>query len=60
MNDYAQIAKIPSQLTQLFTQFDPMSVGFDKTFKLLSDQMEFLRPHVSAHSRVLALSGAAA
>ena len=42
MNDYAQIAKIPSQLTQLFTQFDPMSVGFDKTFKQLADQMESL------------------
>jgi len=28
--------------------------------RILADQMEFLRPHVSAHSRLLKLSGAAA
>ena len=49
MNDYAQIAKLPSQLTSLFTQFDPMSVGFDKTFKLLSDQMESIGKNVPGY-----------
>ena len=45
MNDYAQYTKIPS----FFDKFDPMSVGFDKTFKLLADQLETVGKNVPGY-----------
>ena len=37
-NDYEQLAKIP--LPNVFSSFDPFSVGFDKTFKALASQLD--------------------
>jgi molecular chaperone IbpA len=43
MNDYSQYTKIPSQQ---FASYDPFSIGFDKTFKLLADQLESVGKNV--------------
>jgi molecular chaperone IbpA len=45
MNDYAQYTKIPSQ----FASYDPFSIGFDKTFKLLADQLESVGKNVPGY-----------
>jgi molecular chaperone IbpA len=37
-NDYEQLAKIP--VPNVFSSFDPFSVGFDKTFKALASQLD--------------------
>ena len=44
-NDYEQLSRIPSP----FSSFDPFSIGFDKSFKALSDQLESIGKNVPGY-----------
>ena len=44
-NDYEQLSRIPSP----FSSFDPFSIGFDKSFKALADQLETIGKNVPGY-----------